>query len=71
MPRTLAKRVPVLAARPNQLTAAGALRRQAPTGRQMLTDMLDAFLLRAATPIARDVITRDVEVERLDQCAVP
>jgi hypothetical protein len=42
--------------------AAGALRRQARLVGQMLKDMLDAFA-RMDAALARDVITRDVEVD--------
>jgi len=60
--KNMAKRVPVLAASPIIDGAAGALRRQARLVGQMLTDMLDAFA-RGDTDLARDVITRDVEVD--------
>lgn len=60
--KNMAKRVPVLAASPVIDGAAGALRRQARLVGQMLTDMLDAFA-RGDSELARDVITRDVEVD--------
>ncbi|MCL1628267.1 MULTISPECIES: phosphate signaling complex protein PhoU [Roseinatronobacter] len=60
--KNMAKRVPVLAASPMIEGAAGALRRQARLVGQMLTDMLDAFA-RGDADLARDVITRDIEVD--------
>ncbi len=60
--KNMAKRVPVLISAPVIEGAAGALRRQARLVGQMLKDMLDAFARMDAT-IARDVITRDVEVD--------
>jgi len=60
--KNMAKRVPVLATSPMIEGAAGALRRQARLVGQMLTDMLDAFA-RNDAELARDVITRDIEVD--------
>jgi phosphate transport system protein len=60
--KNMAKRVPVLIAAPTIEGAAGALRRQARLVGQMLKDMLDAFA-RMDGILARDVITRDVEVD--------
>jgi phosphate transport system protein len=60
--KNMGKRVPVLITAPMIEGAAGALRRQARLVGQMLKDMLDAFARRDAE-LARDVITRDVEVD--------
>ncbi|MCH8467593.1 MAG: phosphate signaling complex protein PhoU [Roseinatronobacter sp.] len=60
--KNMAKRVPVLIPAPMIDGAAGALRRQARLVGQMLKDMLDAFARMDAT-LARDVITRDIEVD--------
>lgn len=60
--KNMAKRVPVLADSTMIEGAAGALRRQARLVGQMLTDMLDAFA-RSDADLARDVITRDIEVD--------
>ncbi len=60
--KNMAKRVPVLITSPVIEGAAGALRRQARLVGQMLKDMLDAFA-RLDPDMARDVVTRDVEVD--------
>ena len=60
--KNMAKRVAVLTTAPVIDGAAGALRRQARLVGQMLKDMLDAFA-RMDADLARDVITRDVEVD--------
>ncbi|MDD7973983.1 phosphate signaling complex protein PhoU [Roseinatronobacter alkalisoli] len=60
--KNMARRVPVLISAPVIDGAAGALRRQARLVGQMLKDMLDAFA-RLDVALARDVITRDVEVD--------
>ncbi|MFU8899531.1 phosphate transport system protein [Roseinatronobacter thiooxidans] len=60
--KNMGKRVPVLITAPMIEGAAGALRRQARLVGQMLKDMLDAFARRDAE-LARDVISRDVEVD--------
>ncbi|MCC5985103.1 MAG: phosphate signaling complex protein PhoU [Rhodobacteraceae bacterium] len=60
--KNMARRVPVLIAAPTIEGAAGALRRQARLVGQMLKDMLDAFA-RMDADRAREVITRDVEVD--------
>ncbi|TVP69084.1 MAG: phosphate transport system regulatory protein PhoU [Rhodobacteraceae bacterium] len=60
--KNMAKRVPVLIASPMIEGAAGALRRQARLVGHMLKDMLDAFA-RMDTALARDVISRDIEVD--------
>ncbi len=60
--KNMAKRVPVLVNAPVIDGAAGALRRQARLVGQMLKEMLDAFA-RLDVELARDVITRDVEVD--------
>lgn len=60
--KNMAKRVPVLVASPVIDGAAGALRRQARLVGQMLKDVLDSFA-RMDPELARDVITRDIEVD--------
>ena len=60
--KNMGKRVPILINAPMIEGAAGALRRQARLVGQMLKDMLDAFA-RMDAELARDVITRDVEVD--------
>ncbi len=60
--KNMAKRVAVLIAAPTVEGAASALRRQARLVGQMLKDMLDSFA-RMDTALARDVISRDVEVD--------
>ncbi len=60
--KNMAKRVPVLSSGAVIDGAAGALRRQARLVGQMLKDMLDSLATLDPT-LARDVITRDVEVD--------
>ncbi|MCC5965386.1 MAG: phosphate signaling complex protein PhoU [Natronohydrobacter sp.] len=60
--KNMAKRVPVLIQSPVIDGADRALRRQARMVGQMLKDMLDAYA-RMDTDLARDVITRDIEVD--------
>ena len=60
--KNMAKRVPVLISATVIEGAAGALRRQSRLVGQMLKDMLDAFA-RMDTDLARDVISRDIEVD--------
>lgn len=60
--KNMAKRVSVLAQAHVIDGAAGALRRQARLVGQMLKDMLDAYA-RMDVDLARDVISRDVEVD--------
>ncbi|WP_071796650.1 phosphate signaling complex protein PhoU [Natronohydrobacter thiooxidans] len=60
--KNMAKRVPVLIQSPVIDGADRALRRQARMVGQMLKDMLDAYA-RMDTELARDVITRDIEVD--------
>jgi len=60
--KNMAKRVPVLSTATEIEGAPRALRRQARLVGQMLKDMLDAFA-RMDTDLARDVITRDIEVD--------
>lgn len=60
--KNMAKRVPVLIQSPVINGADRALRRQARMVGQMLKDMLDSYA-RMDTNLARDVITRDIEVD--------
>ena len=60
--KNMAKRVPVLIQSPTIEGADRALRRQARMVGQMLKDMLDAYA-RMDTDLARDVISRDIEVD--------
>ncbi|MCC5956406.1 MAG: phosphate signaling complex protein PhoU [Natronohydrobacter sp.] len=60
--KNMAKRVPVLIQSPMIDGADRALRRQARMVGQMLKDMLDAYA-RMDTELARDVISRDIEVD--------
>ncbi|MFN7002257.1 MAG: phosphate signaling complex protein PhoU [Roseinatronobacter sp.] len=60
--KNMAKRVPVLNQAPVINGAERSLRRQARMVGQMLKDMLDSFA-RMDTDLARDVITRDIEVD--------
>lgn len=60
--KNMAKRLPVLIQSPTIEGAAGALKRQARLVGHMLKDMLDAFA-RMDVDLARDVITRDIEVD--------
>ena len=60
--KNMAKRVPILNQAPVIAGAERALRRQARMVGQMLKDMLDAYA-RMDTDLARDVISRDIEVD--------
>ena len=62
--KNIAKRVPVLARAPGVDGAGAALRRQSKLVKLMLKDALDAFA-RGDVEQARDVITRDVEVDQM------